>query len=86
MLLADMKSRNGTFVNSKRVNSRVLRNNDVVALGDYRIKVICPPVLAASGPPKRLLADTARMRQIGGDEDRRVELAAVPLDEERREA
>ena len=86
LLLADMKSRNGTFVNSKRVNSRVLRNNDVVALGDYRIKVICPPVLAASGPPKRLLADTARMRQIGGDEDRRVELAAVPLDEERREA
>ncbi|MGR9093186.1 MAG: FHA domain-containing protein [Gammaproteobacteria bacterium] len=86
LLLADMKSRNGTFVNSKRVESRVLRNNDVMALGDYRIKVICPPGMAASAPPQRELAETAKMRRIGEAPERAEEHTAAPLGEERREA
>ena len=86
LLLADMKSRNGTFVNSRRIESRVLRNNDVVAIGDYRVKVICPPALGASAAPQRPLAETARMRRIGEAQDRDDELAATPADEERREA
>ena len=64
LLLADMKSRNGTFVNSKRVESRVLRNNDVIALGDYRIKVICAPGVAVSTAPQGALAETARTRDV----------------------
>lgn len=86
LLLADMKSRNGTFVNSKRVESRVLRNNDVVALGDYRIKVICPPGFATSAQTHGQLAETAKMRRIGEAPERTEELAAVRLEEERREA
>ena len=86
LLLADMKSRNGTFVNSKRIESKVLRNNDVVALGDYRIKVICPPGMSLSDQQQRALADTAKMRSIGDGSERTEELAAVALDEERREA
>ncbi len=86
LLLADMKSRNGTFVNSRRIESRVLRNNDIVALGDYRIKVICPPGLGISGAPQRALADTAKMKRIGEATDGAAKPAAVPLDEERREA
>jgi type II secretory pathway predicted ATPase ExeA len=86
LVLADVKSRNGTFVNSRRIESRVLRNNDVIALGDYRIKVICPPGLGASAAPQRALAETARMRRIGDAQDRDDELAAAPLDEERRKA
>lgn len=85
LLLADMKSRNGTFVNSKRVESRVLRNNDIIALGDYRIKVICPPGLGASAAPQRALADTAKMKRIG-EAQRAAEPAAAPVDDERREA
>ena len=86
LLLADMKSRNGTFVNSKRIESRVLRNNDVIALGDYRIKVICPPGLGASAAPQRALAETAKMRRIGDTQENGDELVAAPLDEERRKA
>ena len=86
LLLADMKSRNGTYVNSKRIESRVLRNNDVIAIGDYRIKVICPPGLSAAEAPSRALAETAKMRRIGEAQESAGEVAAVPLDEERREA
>lgn len=86
LLLADMKSRNGTFVNSKRIESRVLRNNDVIALGDYRIKVICPPGMVAADLPRRALADTAKMKRIGEAQEGAGELAPVPLDDERREA
>ena len=85
LLLADMKSRNGTFVNSKKVESRVLGNNDIVAIGDYRIKVICPPGMA-SAMQQRPLADTAKMRRIGDAADRGDEVSAAPPDEERREA
>ena len=81
-----MKSRNGTFVNSKRIESKVLRNNDVVALGDYRVKVICPPGISLSDQPQRALADTAKMRSIGDASERTEELAAVSLDEGRRKA
>lgn len=86
LLLVDMKSRNGTFVNSKRIESRALRNNDVIALGDYRIKVICPPGMAAPELPQPALTDTAKMKRIGDAQDRAGELTAAPPDEERREA
>ena len=85
LLLADMKSRNGTFVNSKKIESRVLGNNDIVAIGDYRIKVICPPGMVAA-KPQPPLAETAKMRRIGEAADRDDELAVAPQDEERREA
>ena len=64
LVLVDMKSRNGTFVNSERVQNRILQNNDIVALGDYRIKVICPAAYAARLEPVPALADTAKMQSI----------------------
>ena len=77
LVLADMKSRNGTFVNSQRIESRVLQNNDVVALGDYRIKLICSPGLSAAGRPQRALADTAKMRSIGESRESAEQIAAA---------
>lgn len=62
LVLVDMKSRNGTYVNSKRVRNRILRNNDVVSIGDYRIKVICPATYAATVKPDGELADTWKMQ------------------------
>jgi type II secretory pathway predicted ATPase ExeA len=41
-LLLDLKSRNGTCVNGKRIASLVLVNNDVVSIGEHRIKFIDP--------------------------------------------
>ena len=41
-LLLDLKSRNGTFVNGRRVASLVLVNDDVVSLGEHRIKFVDP--------------------------------------------
>ena len=64
LVLVDMKSRNGTFVNSERIQNRILHNNDIVALGDYRIKVICPAAYTALLESVPALADTAKMQSI----------------------
>ena len=42
LLVEDLKSRNGTIVNGERVSSKVLINNDIISLGDHRIKFIDP--------------------------------------------
>lgn len=41
-LLIDLHSTNGVLVNSRRVTSRVLRHNDIISLGNHRIKVFDP--------------------------------------------
>ena len=41
-IVVDLRSKNGTFVNSKRVTSQVLINNDIIAIGEHRIKFINP--------------------------------------------
>jgi type II secretory pathway predicted ATPase ExeA len=41
-IIIDLKSRNGTRVNDQRVNSQVLINDDVISIGEYRLKVIDP--------------------------------------------
>lgn len=41
-IVVDLKSKNGTSVNGKRVASQVLINNDVIKLGDHRIKFVHP--------------------------------------------
>ena len=41
-MLVDLKSRNGTWVNGKRVKKHVLINDDVISLGDHRLKFVDP--------------------------------------------
>ncbi len=41
-IVVDLKSCNGTWVNGKRVKHHVLMNNDVISLGDHRLKFIDP--------------------------------------------
>jgi type II secretory pathway predicted ATPase ExeA len=41
-LLLDLKSRNGTCVNGRRIASLVLVDNDIVSFGEHRIKFIDP--------------------------------------------
>ena len=41
-VIVDLKSRNGTFINGKRVKQHVLINNDIIFLGDHRLKFVDP--------------------------------------------
>ena len=39
-LLMDLNSTNGTFVNSRRVSNHVMRHDDVISLGSFRVKFV----------------------------------------------
>jgi type II secretory pathway predicted ATPase ExeA len=41
-VIVDLKSRNGVYVNGKRVKHHVLINSDVISLGDHRLKFVDP--------------------------------------------
>ena len=64
VLLIDLNSSNGTLVNSRRVKTRMLRNNDVISLGDHRIKLIYANAGARTDYEDADLADTALMANI----------------------
>ena len=63
VMLLDLKSRNGTYVNSERVERQILQDNDILALGDYRIKLVLP-ASARNAVTSMDAADTARMRNL----------------------
>lgn len=53
-VIVDLDSRNGTFVNGRRITSHVLVNDDIIMLGDHRFKFVDPSAtrrmtLAAAG-------------------------------------
>ncbi len=79
VLLIDLKSRNGTYINSKRVKSQILNDSDIVSLGDYRIKMVMP-ANAVEEPGTGLdIADTSKMKHIADARlhEAREKLAAV---------
>jgi type II secretory pathway predicted ATPase ExeA len=41
-IVVDLDSKNGTFVNGERISQHVLVNNDIISLGDHRVKFIDP--------------------------------------------
>ena len=51
-VLLDLKSRNETFVNGKRVDNQVLINDDVISIGDHRIKFLDPAMTSRDKLPK----------------------------------
>ena len=63
LVIADLNSVNGTFVNSRKVSSTLLKSNDILSLSDYRIKVVDAP----SGAEEEFGAsqgDTSRMKTL----------------------
>ena len=65
-----MRSRNGTYVNNERVQSRVLVNNDIVSLGDHRLKFVDPSAtrrtsLRGAGWDDTTLAESIRDSRKG---------------------
>jgi len=41
-IVVDLKSKHGTFMNGKRVTRKVLINDDIISVGDHRIKFMDP--------------------------------------------
>lgn len=64
VVLVDLKSRNGTFVNSRRVHSKVLLHDDVISLGDHRMKMVYAVGHSSIEIDDPALADTAKMQNI----------------------
>lgn len=52
IVLLDLKSRNETYVNGKRIDNQVLINNDIISIGDHRIKFVDPAAMNRTATPK----------------------------------
>lgn len=86
VVLIDLKSRNGTFVNSRRVRSKVLLHNDIVSLGDYRMKMVYPAGHSSIEIDDPDLADTAKMKNIADARRAREEKipTLIPIPQRKR--
>jgi type II secretory pathway predicted ATPase ExeA len=62
--LMDLNSTNGTFVNSRRVSNQVMLNNDVITLGDYRVKFVHPIATGTIDLVDGGMADTVIMKNL----------------------
>lgn len=71
VVLVDLKSRNGTFVNSRRVQSKVLLHDDIISLGDHRLKMVYAAGHSSIVIDDPELADTAKMQNIADARRRR---------------
>jgi type II secretory pathway predicted ATPase ExeA len=79
LVLLDLNSVNGTTVNSVRVKSTLLLDNDIISLGHHRLKIMNVPVPDQVAAGRATAADTRRMKNL--DEMRRkrkAQLKAVP--------
>ncbi|MGI9220659.1 MAG: FHA domain-containing protein, partial [Woeseiaceae bacterium] len=60
----DLNSTNGIFVNSKRVTNQFLMNDDVISIGNYRIKFIDPSTTEREIVDSDTFADTAILKTL----------------------
>jgi len=76
VVIVDLKSRNGTFVNSRRVQSKVLLHDDIISVGDHRMKMVYAAGHSSIEIDDPDLADTAKMKNIA--DARRVREKTIP--------
>lgn len=62
--LVDLNSSNGMFVNSRRMRSAVLRNDDIIEIGNHRMKLHHPATRTGAKGLMRDLADTSVMKTV----------------------
>jgi type II secretory pathway predicted ATPase ExeA len=65
IVLLDLKSRNETFVNGKRIDNQVLINDDIISIGDHRIKFVAPAVKQRGATPKEADDATTVAKSLG---------------------
>ena len=75
--LLDLNSTNGTFVNSRRSQNKVLRHEDVISLGNHGIKLINRTFRTPSIIEEENLADTAILKTLS---DMRRLMAKASID------
>jgi hypothetical protein len=63
-IIADLKSRNGIYVNGERVSKQVLVCNDIISMGDHRLKFIDPSARRRTSLQGAGWDDTAMMKSI----------------------
>ncbi len=63
-LLMDLNSRNGTFVNSRRVSNQVIIHDDIINIGNHRIKFVDPNAKERSVLEGVSFADTIIMKDL----------------------
>ena len=54
--LEDLNSTNGTLVNGQAIKKHILRNNDIVELGKYKLKYMVEPAGAGGSEPEKYAA------------------------------
>jgi hypothetical protein len=64
VVLLDLNSTNGTTVNSRVVQKTILRNNDVITLGHYKLKIEGLPALSPEMDEKISASDTMTMQNL----------------------
>jgi type II secretory pathway predicted ATPase ExeA len=73
IFLIDLNSTNGTLVNSKMALKRILRNNDVISLGRYRLKLENAPAVDAELDRRIKMTDTITLQNIDDLRRKRAE-------------
>lgn len=63
-LLMDLNSTNGTFVNSRRISNHVLRHDDIIVFGRYRLKFVFPEAERQFELDEAGLAETVIMKTL----------------------
>lgn len=79
IVLIDLNSTNGTLVNSKMALKRVLRNNDIISLGRYRLKLENAPAIDADMDRRIDVTDTVTLQNIDDLRRRRAKRTIVAL-------
>lgn len=64
VVLLDLNSTNGTTVNSRTTQKTLLRNDDVISLGHYRLKVENAPAISPEMDQRIKASDTVTMQTL----------------------
>jgi len=64
IVLLDLNSTNGTTVNSRVVDKTILRTNDIISLGRYRLKIENAPAINAEMDEQIKASDTLVMENL----------------------
>lgn len=64
LVLLDLNSANGTIVNSVKVSKIILRSNDIISLGHYRLKVENAPPITQETETLIGAPDTLQMKKL----------------------
>jgi len=86
LVLLDLNSSNGTYVNSVRLRTTVLASNDIISLGHYRIKVENAPTSKNDVVDGVDLSDTSEMRTLDDMRQQKFGSAQRSADDQQKNA